>query len=124
MRWVVIGAGGAIGALARAGISAAVPRADAAAFPTGTLVINASGSFLLGVLVAIAAQRAVPASLVPALGTGVLGAYTTFSTFAVESIDLARAGSPGRAAAYVAASLIAGLAAALAGLQVGAAMSR
>ena len=124
MRWVVIAAGGAVGAVLRALVDTAVPRRDLASFPVGILLVNLSGSLLLGVLVAVVARRAAPEHLVPALGVGVLGAYTTFSTFTVDAVRLVEAGAPTRAVAYVLASVGLGLAAAVAGLALGAAAAR
>ena len=78
--------------------------------PLGTLLVNVSGSFLLGLLWGVAP----PASTV--LGTGALGAFTTFSSFSREVVALVEEGRRTTAAAYVAASCGFGLAAAAAGL--------
>ena len=110
---------GAVGALLRYGVERAVRRRTGPGFPYGTLVINATGSFVLGVLVALAAQRGVSASVVTVLGTGLLGAYTTFSTFSVDTVELAAAGRVRAAAANVGASLTLGLGAAALGLLAG-----
>ena len=112
----VVAAGGALGAPARYGISLAVTITPGT-LPWGTLWINVSGSFALGGLLAVLLAR-FPADryLRPFLATGFLGAYTTYSTFATETDLLIRNGHAGIAAAYVAASLAAGLAAAWAGL--------
>jgi CrcB protein len=111
--------GGGLGSLARYGIERALPAGSG--IPTGTLLINLSGAFLLGLLVAVVAARLVGsprpwAPLVrPALGTGVLGGYTTFSTAMVEAHDR----SIGVAAGYLALSLVAGIALAWAGIALG-----
>ena len=114
-----VAAGGALGAPARYGIALAVT-VTPGTFPWGTFWINVSGSFALGALVAVFLVR-FPADryVRPFLATGFLGAYTTYSTFAVETDLLIRNGHFGPALAYVAASLGAGLAAAWAGLTVG-----
>ena len=80
---------GAIGALARYLVDAAVIRRDPLGLPVATLAINATGSLLLGVLTGLALYHAFPASPKTVLGTGFCGAYTTFSTFAYEIVHLA-----------------------------------
>jgi CrcB protein len=118
-----VAAGGALGAPARYGVSLAVSITPGS-FPWGTFGINVSGSFALGVLLAVLLAR-FPADphLRPFLATGFLGAYTTYSTFAVETDLLIRNGHAGVALAYAAASLVAGLAAAAAGLRLGRALA-
>jgi CrcB protein len=86
------------------------------AFPAGTLTINITGSLLLGFLTGLAAHHGLPAQALTVLGTGLLGAYTTFSTFSYESIRLLEDGAVAVASLNVAASLALGLAAAAAGL--------
>nr|NLD40073.1 CrcB family protein [Actinomycetales bacterium] len=86
-------------------------------FPWDTFAINVSGSLLLGALLAAIGSRPASASatrLRLALGTGLLGGYTTYSTFAVETIHLASA-SPGAALPYAFGSVLAGILEALAG---------
>lgn len=112
--------GGAIGTLARYEIERTWPAGSG--IPWATLTINISGAFLLGALVSVVAARVAGsrsrfAPLVrPALGTGVLGGYTTFSTFMVESHDRSAA----VAATYIVISVVLGVAFALAGLRIGA----
>lgn len=110
---LVVAAGGALGASARWLIADAAPVA-AGTFPVTTLVVNVVGAFLLGALVAAVAGRG-RWWLRPLLGTGVLGGFTTFSTFAVETDRLLAGGEAITATAYVAASLVLGVFAALAG---------
>jgi CrcB protein len=89
-------------------------------FPWATLVTNVSGSLVLAVLLALLIERYPPSLYARAfLGTGFLGAYTTFSTFAVETDLLVKDGHAGTAAAYVVASLAGGLAATALGLTLG-----
>lgn len=109
--------GGALGTALRLGIDALLPHADDA-FPWATLGINTLGSFALGALVSIAWDRT-PAWLRAGLGPGLLGSFTTFSALAVSFVTLADAGEWMPAAAYLAASVVLGLAAAGLGLRLG-----
>ena len=114
MRVVLIGLAGAAGALARYGIGAAAgPRA----FPWATLAINVLGSFLLGLLLHRGPLR-LSDDVRLALGVGLLGAFTTFSTFTNETLALARDGRLGSAVLYVSVSIVGGLAAAAIGYAV------
>jgi CrcB protein len=111
-----VATGGALGAVSRYAISLAIPE-TASGFPWATFLINITGSAVLGFLVTVIPERFPRGRLVrPLLGTGFIGAYTTFSTFAVEAVLLVRAGYPATAGAYVLASVVAGLAAAWAGM--------
>ncbi|MFZ2964381.1 MAG: CrcB family protein, partial [Rhodoglobus sp.] len=87
------------------------------AIPWSTLGINVLGSFLLGALVSVAWDRT-PAWLRAGLGPGLLGSFTTFSALAVSLVTLAGAGAWMPAAAYLVASIVLGLAAALLGLRL------
>ena len=120
---VLIAAGGAAGAVSRYLVDAFVSERLGGAFPWGTLVINASGSFALGLLFALAIDRAIlPASIRGPLMIGFLGAYTTFSTLMLESWRLAEDGAVALALANVAGSAILGLVAVVAGLASGRAL--
>jgi CrcB protein len=100
-----ISAGGVLGAEGRYGLALAVPHAGSA-FPWSTLVINVSGCLLIGVLMAILLSRTRPHRLVrPFLGVGILGGYTTFSTFALDADRLVHAHRIGLALAYLAATI-------------------
>ncbi|MEV1286739.1 fluoride efflux transporter CrcB [Micromonospora sp. NPDC049679] len=106
---VAVAAGGAIGSAARYGLALAWPT-PVAGFPWATLLTNVSGCVLLGALMQVIAARIAPHRLVrPFLGTGVLGGFTTFSTYAVESRSLLAAGRPALAAAYVLGTLVGAL---------------
>jgi CrcB protein len=113
---VALALGGALGALSRYAISLAVPT-EAGRFPWGTFLINISGSAVLGFLLILVIERFPRDRLArPVIGTGFIGAYTTFSTFMVEAVLLVRAGRSEDAAAYLVASVIAGLAAVWTGM--------
>lgn len=111
-------AGGVGGGLARYGVSQAWP-ATPYGFPWATLAINTVGAFALALLVVLAERGASHRYLRPLLGTGFLGAFTTFSSVVVAVDRLAARGHPGTAAVYLAASLLAALAAGAFGLLLG-----
>ncbi|HEV8297255.1 MAG TPA: fluoride efflux transporter CrcB [Acidimicrobiales bacterium] len=115
----VIALGGALGAAARYGLARAIPTATNA-FPWATFWTNLSGSFVLGLFLVVVLERLGPTRyLRPFVATGFIGAFTTFSTFAVETDLLVKDGHPGTAAAYVVATLFAGLACAWLGIGSG-----
>jgi CrcB protein len=105
MLWY-IAVGSALGGVSRYLVGGVVQRAASAAFPLGTLVINITGSFLLGVFLRYAVDTP---TLTPEwrafLTVGFCGGYTTFSTFSYETVALLDDGQWGRAAAYVGLSL-------------------
>lgn len=107
------------GAAARHGILEIFPNTPGE-FPWTTFLENLAGAFLLGLLLTLVVRgwrwRFEPR---PLLATGMLGAFTTFATFAVEITDLVDNGYLGVSVAYAAASLTAGLVAALAGIRLG-----
>ncbi len=110
--WVAIG--GAIGTVARFWLGNAMAVAVGAAFPWGTLLINVLGSFVIsffGVLTGSAHRFALPYEARIFVTVGLCGGFTTFSSFSLQTVELARTGQAGRAAAYVAASVIICLAA-------------
>ncbi|MDH2425983.1 CrcB family protein [Sphaerisporangium sp. TRM90804] len=110
-----VSAGGALGALARHGITAAFP-APPGAFAWATFAVNVSGCLLIGALMAAVTDvwRAPPLAR-PFLGVGVLGGYTTFSAYVADVQRALSAGRPGTALAYLAATLVTALAAVWAG---------
>jgi CrcB protein len=88
------------------------------------LLVNLTGCLLLGLLLAALFPRHPDSRwLRPFLGTGVLGGYTTFSTFGVDAVRLTDAGAPGTAAGYVLVSVVGGLLAAVAGVRLGRSLS-
>lgn len=114
-----IAAGGVLGTAARYGVSRLVPVVPGH-FPWATFWTNVSGALALGVVLAVVLERFPPNRFArPFLATGFLGAYTTWSTFVVEADVLAKDGHAAVAGAYVAASVVAGCAAAWAGIRVG-----
>lgn len=120
MPLLLIGLGGFAGAIARYLVDGLVSERTSGAFPFGTLVINASGSFLLGLLFAMTAERAIlPAEIRGPVLIGFIGAYTTFSTFMLESWRLIETGAMGLAALNLAGSTVLGLVAMVAGLAIG-----
>lgn len=124
MHILLIGVGGFCGAIARYAVDDWITAAARAAFPWGTLVINVTGSLVLGMLFALTAERGpLPEELRLPFGVGFLGAYTTFSTFALESLRLAESGSWSLAIANVTGSVMLGLAAVLLGVAIGRAIA-
>jgi CrcB protein len=110
----LVAAGGALGALARFGVSSALPRLD---FPWHTLLVNLAGSLVLGYLFLDHGMEH-PARL--AIAVGFLGAFTTLSTYSAETVDLWRSGHAGLALANVAANGLGGPAFALVGWRLAA----
>jgi CrcB protein len=113
--WLAVAILGGLGAVARFLVDGAVAARAATSFPLGTLVVNLSGSFVLGLLAGAALRG--DARLLA--GTAFLGAYTTFSTWMLESHRLAGAGQRRLAALNVVASLVLGIAAAALGDAIG-----
>jgi CrcB protein len=110
---------GACGALLRYEVELHVRRWLGPAFPWGTLVINVSGGFVLGLLTGLAGRDGISSAALTVVGTGLLGAYTTFSTFTFDAVTQAERGRVGGAAANVGASILLGLGAVALGLLVG-----
>lgn len=114
-----ISAGGVLGALARYGIQSAYPM-PASGFDWPTFWINASGCFLIGIVIVFATESGRAHRLLrPFLATGVLGGFTTFSTYVVGMQRELAAGAPRTALAYGAGTALAALAAAWAGVRLG-----
>lgn len=119
----LVAAGGAVGSATRYLVGKAMgPSADASV-PWHTFAVNVSGAFLLGLLVVVAARAGWPAWWRPLIAVGVLGGYTTFSTFSLETVELALTGRPVVAAGYAVGSLAAGLAGVALGIVVGRAVA-
>ena len=110
MRILLVALGGASGAVLRYGVSGVVYQRWGAAFPVGTLAVNVIGCFAIGVLMGSLDTRwAVTPDTRLFLGVGLLGAFTTFSTFGYETLELMRAGSVGLAALNAGASVVLGV---------------
>ncbi|WP_342669962.1 fluoride efflux transporter CrcB [Amycolatopsis jejuensis] len=110
-----IALGGGLGALARYGLAQALPTAPGG-FPWATFWTNVAGCFLIGVLMVLVTEAWPAHRLVrPFLGVGVLGGFTTFSTYAVETRDLLSPGTVPLAFAYLGGTLAAALVAVLLG---------
>jgi fluoride exporter len=120
MPYLLVGLGGFIGANARFVVARIAGALFETRFPLGTFIINVSGSFLLGVLGTLVAQKVMPnsESMRLALGVGFLGAFTTFSTFEFETHALFDDGSWLTATTNMFASLFVGLLAVRAGIVV------
>lgn len=118
--WLAIGAGGAIGAMARHGVGALALRLLGPNFPWGTLTVNFVGSAAMGLFIAWLAAREPHSSVLRAfVATGVLGGFTTFSTFALDAVTLYRDRTLTIAGAYVLASVVLSIAGLFAGLAAG-----
>lgn len=123
-QWLPIAVGGAAGACLR--VLAARPFTaayGAAAWPWWLIFVNVSGAFLIGVIWALLEGQRISQDWGPLLVTGVLGGYTTFSTFSLDTIRLMEDGRIGAALAYVLASVLLSLAAAYGGLLLGRAVA-
>lgn len=116
MLTVAVALAAGVGAVARLLVDRGVTMRSGRPFPSGTLVVNLTGSFLLGLTVGLAAHHGLSARVAAVLGAGLAGGYTTLSTFAWESVDLAALGRRNAATAYLLLSTAAGLLAAAAGL--------
>lgn len=110
-----VAAGGVLGALGRHALTTAWPPPQGG-FPWATFAVNASGCLLIGVLMALVTRVWAGRPLVrPFLGVGVLGGYTTFSAYAVDTVGLVDQGELGTAWAYLGGTLVAAMLAVLAG---------
>jgi fluoride exporter len=110
-----IAVAGGVGALGRFAFDASLASRVATSFPVGTLAVNLSGSVALGVL----AGATLSEDALRVAATGLLGSYTTFSTWALESQRLGEEGRPGLAATNLALSLVAGIGFTWLGLGIG-----
>ena len=110
LEWILVAAGGAIGAVARYGLGGYISARTSPSFPVGTFTINLSGSFLIGLVTAVLSTATpLSADLQALLVTGTLGGYTTFSTYEYESLQLAITGSRKPLALNLIGSVVLGL---------------
>lgn len=120
MALMLIGLGGFAGAISRYLVDGFVAERTGGGFPWGTLAVNASGTFLLGLIFAMTAERAIlPSEIRGPLMIGYLGAYTTFSTYLLESWRLVEGGAWGVALTNLGGSIAVGVIAVVAGLAIG-----
>jgi len=123
VRTVWIGVAGFLGAASRYHFEGWVSNRWPTAFPWGTLVVNVSGCFLLGFVFTLLTERLLPhPDLRTAITIGFIGAYTTFSTFAFETLRLGEDGAVALALSNVVASVVAGIVAVWVGTVVGRAL--
>ncbi|MDX5981369.1 fluoride efflux transporter CrcB [Exiguobacterium profundum] len=120
MIYIYVGLAGAVGALARYGLGMMVDSIGPSAFPVSTLLINLIGSFLLGWLTHMFLRTGkLSPQFVTIVGTGMIGSFTTFSTFSVETIRLLDESRIGLALLYVFLSITLGLGSSWLGYRVG-----
>lgn len=126
--WLAVGIGGFVGAISRFQISLWLSvwstQKFGRVYPFGTFAVNIVGCLLIGILMAMAADKRIPDVWQKVLVTGCLGSLTTFSTFSYETIGLFRDDRPGLAALYVVANLAIGLIAVMIGMGIARAIVR
>ena len=120
LAWVAYVIAGAAGAVARFAVDRTVKDRYADRLPWGTFLINVTGSLLFGFLTGLGLSHGLPRTPRVILGTGFCGAYTTFSTFAYETVALLEEGAPSDAARNAIGTFVAGSLAAAIGLGVAA----
>ncbi len=118
MHWLLVFAGGGLGAIARHGVNRAGLELLGPGFPWWTMAVNISGSFLIGLLAGLFGAWETGQDMRMFLITGVLGGYTTFSAFSLDALTLWERGSFQEAGLYVLGSVILSLLAAAVGLMV------
>ena len=116
---LLIGAAGAIGTLLRAGCTTLATKLLGPGFPWGTLFVNLLGSFAFGAIFTLVRTRAIPTEQEVVLLVGLLGGFTTYSSFAFQSAEMLSGGRPVVALAYMIATNALGLVAVWAGLRLG-----
>ncbi|GCE45433.1 CrcB protein [Thermosporothrix hazakensis] len=116
-----VGLAGALGAVARYLLGSFISEHTSSAFPSGTLIINVSGAFVIGLIFAFTSRGFLSAATQTVLATGFLGGYTTFSTMSWEAFQLMRGALP-RGLLYLGLTYVLGLGAEILGLLVGRAL--
>jgi len=118
-QFVALAAAGAAGTLLRAGCTTVAVKLLGPAFPWGTLAANVVGSFAFGAVYALTRSRAITPDQETVLLVGLLGGFTSYSSFAFQSVSLLESGRGAAALAYIAVTNILGLAAVWAGIRCG-----
>ena len=117
--FLIVGLGGGAGSMLRYAVQKLLPAQSMAAFPTGTLIVNISGCFLIGILWGIASRSlAWNEEMKLLLMTGFCGGFTTFSAFTLEGIGLLKENKTALFIIYLTASVIGGLLATLIGIRI------
>jgi CrcB protein len=117
---LAVALGGALGSVARHGVDRFIERRTSSIFPWSTFTINVTGCLLIGAVIgALVDRHHTPAWVRAGLVVGVLGGYTTFSTFAQEGLGLFEDGRSALALAYTLGSVVVGLLAVYAGTRLG-----
>jgi fluoride exporter len=119
---VMLALAGGLGAGARFVLDGAIRARGRTTLPVGTMLINVSGSLVLGLLAGLVLANRLPAEVQTVAGTGFLGGYTTFSTASVETVRLIQSGRPGTGLLNALGTMVLALAAAAGGLAVGLAL--
>ncbi len=115
----LVGIAGAIGALVRYLVGRFFAERVSSQFPVGTLIINVSGAFLIGLLAGLGGHKVVSAYVQLVVATGFLGGYTTFSTMQWESVQLMRSGGVSQSLLYLLSTFALGLLVATGGWMLG-----
>lgn len=118
---VLVGCAGALGALSRylLGHVVAAFMGTGTKFPYGTLLINITGSFFIGLLFSLTARHLLTSNVQAILATGFLGGYTTFSTMSWEAVQLTRGGALRASALYLGSNVVLGLLGSSLGIALG-----
>ncbi len=120
MNWLAVALGGAVGSMFRYWVSTGIGHRWPVGFPWGTIVVNGVGSLLIGFCYVIIEQRFPGNELIRTLViVGLLGGFTTFSAFSIETVQLFQSGLVGRAAGNVIASFALCILASIVGIQIG-----
>ena len=107
MHWLAVAVGGALGAMARYGVSSIIFNPSSQKFPWATMSVNVLGSFVMGMLFVIIVEKgALPAEMRSLLMVGFLGAFTTFSTFSLDALGLWQNGHIFMSLVYMLATVI------------------
>ena len=120
----VVALGGAFGALSRYAVSGWVQEAAGPGFPWGTWTVNVVGSLLLGFAMVWLTETMASSALRHLIVMGFLGSFTTFSTFSLETVEMAQEGLWARAGVYSLGSVLVGLAAIVLGALAASALTR